>query len=54
MRQLFLPEDEHMCQRVIDLSEIMISEIKFYRLSCNMNEDAAEIAEKGMKEGFEK
>ncbi len=48
--QLLPPENPSQAQKMFDLIELLISNVKFYTLYCNKEKDAAIVAYNGMKE----
>ena len=51
LQQCYQPEDHAFALRTLQLLEIITDRVKLYRLGCNMELSAAEIAYRGMKEG---
>ena len=47
--QLLLPEDAAQADKLFDLIEILIENVRFYKLCCNMDKEAAIVAYNGMK-----
>lgn len=49
MRQCYLPEEPEQMEKALTLLDRLLGSVRFYRLGCNMEPDAARVAYEGMQ-----